>query len=260
MDMVLSPSLGNAGRRGSHFVSGGGQKVAVVSRHTRACPLVPPTCPLFGFSPLSVSPKRDGRRRVPLYRAAILLLQSRTRQTPPPRICDFPTSGNSTTFPLIPAAPSGHVVGAEMLSPDLLSPLPCASRLRHGHYHRRLLLRLSSTSNGDDPTRLTTSRDIITPFYSRFIGLYQLHCHRTVCIVAACLPGCRHRNRVAVPRLRSAPDSLSPRDALRHALVNQRRWFIVVVRLKIAELSGYCSRFSAVSERRQCNVKIPILQ
>lgn len=179
---------------------------------------------------------------------------------PPPRICDFPTSGNSTTFPLIPAAPSGHVVGAEMLSPDLLSPLPCASRLRHGHYHRRLLLRLSSTSNGDDPTRLTTSRDIITPFYSRFIGLYQLHCHRTVCIVAACLPGCRHRNRVAVPRLRSAPDSLSPRDALRHALVNQRRWFIVVVRLKIAELSGYCSRFSAVSERRQCNVKIPILQ
>lgn len=126
--MVLSPSLGNAGRRGSHFVSGGGQKVAVVSRHTRACPLVPPTCPLFGFSPLSVSPKRDGRRRVPLYRAAILLLQSRTRQTPPPRICDFPTSGNSTTFPLIPAAPSGHVVGAEMLSPIscLLFPAPAA--------------------------------------------------------------------------------------------------------------------------------------
>jgi hypothetical protein len=39
----LSPSLGDVRRRGSHFVSGGGQKVAVVSRHTRACPLVPPT-------------------------------------------------------------------------------------------------------------------------------------------------------------------------------------------------------------------------
>lgn len=38
------------------------------------------------------------------------------------------------------------------------------------------------------------SRDIITPFYSRFIGLYQLHCRRTVCIVAACL-GCRQRDR-----------------------------------------------------------------
>lgn len=47
---------------------------------------------------------------------------------PPPRICDFPTSGNSTTFPLIPAAPSGHVVGAEMLSPIscLLFPAPAA--------------------------------------------------------------------------------------------------------------------------------------
>lgn len=41
--MQLSPSVVKLSRLSSHFVSGGGQKVAVVSRHTRACPLVPPT-------------------------------------------------------------------------------------------------------------------------------------------------------------------------------------------------------------------------
>lgn len=51
--MSVSPSLIAPPRRCSHFVSGGGQKVAVVSRHTRACPLVPPTVfhpPTLSFS------------------------------------------------------------------------------------------------------------------------------------------------------------------------------------------------------------------
>lgn len=43
--MILSPSVIELTCYGSHFVSGGGQKVAVVSRPTRACPLVPPTPP-----------------------------------------------------------------------------------------------------------------------------------------------------------------------------------------------------------------------
>lgn len=68
VDMALSPSLGDAGRQGSHFVSGGGQKVAVVSRHTRACPLVPPTLSSPASLRSFVSRLSDGGDVIPLFR------------------------------------------------------------------------------------------------------------------------------------------------------------------------------------------------
>lgn len=110
VDMALSPSLGDVERQGSHFVSGGGQKVAVVSRHTRACPLVPPTLSSAFLSSLfRLSPKRRRRRDTPLPSpATVLLFYPPYDGTPPPESRDFPTLRDSTTFPFIPAAPSGR--------------------------------------------------------------------------------------------------------------------------------------------------------
>jgi len=194
-----------------------------------------------GFSSLRFFlPKRQGERRcTPLPR--VLLFHPSTRRIPHLESTTSPPRG--TTFPFVPAAPSGRRRRGEMLPLPLIpsSPSPATADTA---------TTIVFSSNSLPPPTATIppippSCDIITPFYSRFIGLYQLHCHRTVCIVAAWLPDCR--DRVAhVPRLRSAPASLhrATRSA-RRALVNQRRWFIVVARLKTAEPS--CSRFLAVS-------------
>lgn len=222
-NMALSPSLGDAERQGSHFVSGGGQKVAVVSRHTRACPLVPPTMSSrrrrrrFLSALRFVSPKRrrGERRRTPLPRPTGSPLPSPYATDSPPRVHDFPTSGDPTTFPFVPAAPSGR---RRRRRGETL-PFPLAPSSPSPATADTATTIVFSSDSLPPPTAtippILPSRDIITPFYSRFIGLYQLHCHRTVCIVAAWLPDCCDRvAHVLVPRLRSTAGRFSPpRDA-----------------------------------------------
>lgn len=115
-----------------------------------------------GFSPLRfVLPKRQGeRRRTPLPRPTGSPLPSLYATDSPPRVHDFPTSGDQTTFPFLPAAPSGRRRRSETL--------PLTGHCRHGHYHR-LLLRLSSTSNGDDPTHPTVARY----YHSVLLAIYR---------------------------------------------------------------------------------------
>lgn len=183
--MVLSPSLGNARRRGSHFVSGGGQKVAVVSRHTRACPLVPPTCPLFGFSPLSVSPKRDGRRRVPLYRVRDSPLAAPCATDPPPRSCDFPTSGDSTTFPLIPPPPPAT-------SPEL-SPVSCLLFPAPAAYDTATTIAVFSSGSLPPPTAtippVSPRRAILSLRFTRDLSAFinYIATERCVSLLPVCL-------------------------------------------------------------------------
>lgn len=193
MNMVLSPSLGDVRRQGSHFVSGGGQKVAVVSRYTRACPLVPPTLSSQRRLLFRLSPKRQ-RERETYPSLPVLLFSS------PYANCGSPTS--SPRFP--------HLGELDHLPFCARRTLwPPSSRQKRRSLSTLLILAtlpptrplpLSSSPPGSLPPPTATippvppSRDIITPFYSRFIGLYQLHCRRTVCIVAACL-GCHQRDR-----------------------------------------------------------------
>lgn len=63
-----------------------------------------------GFSPLrSVSSRlSDGRRRHPSLPCRGSPLPSLCATNSPLRVHDCPTSGDSTTFPFVPAAPSGH--------------------------------------------------------------------------------------------------------------------------------------------------------
>lgn len=190
--MALSPSLGDAGRQGSHFVSGGGQKVAVVSRHTRACPLVPPTMSSRRrrrrrVSLRSVSSRLNDEARddVPLYHGPWVLLSSIPLRDglPHPESMTSPLRETRPPSLLYPPHPLAVVAAAKCSPfPSLLPPprrplptrpLPSSSPPALFHLQRRR----------SHPSH--RSRDIITPFYSRFIGLYQLHCHRTVCIVAA---------------------------------------------------------------------------
>ena len=184
-NMVLSPSLGDGGRQGSHFVSGGGQKVAVVSRHTRACPLVPPTMSSRrwwrrrrrqrrrrqqrrrdGFSPLRfVLPKRQGERRCtplpwPTFSSSIPLRDEL------PTLCPrFPHLGEPDHLPfctrrtLWPSSPRRNAPPPPFL--------PLTGHCRHDHY--RLLLWLSSTSNGDDPTHPTVARY----YHSVLLAIYR---------------------------------------------------------------------------------------
>lgn len=187
--MALSPSLGNAGRQSSHFVSGGGQKVAVVSRHTRACPLVPPTMSsrrrLLSAPLRYVSPKRR-QETSPLSTVSRFSSSIPLRDELPTSSPRLPHLRGLDHLPFCARRTLWTPSSRQKLSHPLVLAIPSRSPcLRHGHYHRRLLLRLSSTSNGDEIPPVPPSRDIITPFYSRFIGLYQLHCHRTVCIVVA---------------------------------------------------------------------------
>lgn len=174
--MALSPSLGDAGRQGSHFVSGGGQKVAVVSRHTRACPLVPPhdvlptaaTAATVSLRSATVSsrPSDEARDDVPLYHGPrVLLFHPPFATDSPPRV-HFPTSGDHLPFCTRRTLwPSSRRRNAP---PPLRSFLPLAGHCRHGHYHR-LLLRLSSTSNGDDPTHPTVARY----YHSVLLAIYR---------------------------------------------------------------------------------------
>lgn len=125
-----------------------------------------------GFSPLRfVSPKRRGkRRRTPLPRPTASLLSSI------PLRDELPTSSPTTSPPRGPRPPSllypPHplaVVTAAKRSPfPFHSILPLAGHCRHGHYHR-LLLRLSSTSNGDDPTHPTVARY----YHSVLLAIYR---------------------------------------------------------------------------------------
>lgn len=212
--MALSPSLGESRRCGSHFVSGGGQKVAVVSRHTRACPLVPPTLS-------SRRLRRRWRRHSLLF--ALVSLERRHRFLP----CTLSSSP-------APAAPSRRGPHLHLRAsqpprhrPSRLKPLflrsaaPLSSSVATSATHRPLLriavppptatpapLPLSATRSPPSSPPAGRVHDIITPFYSRFIGLYQLH--RTVADgVSSFAARRRHRDRATFVSDRTSPGSLN---------------------------------------------------
>lgn len=217
--MALSPSLGDSGRQGSHFVSGGGQKVAVVSRHTRACPLVPPRCPraLLLSAPL---PSLATWQKTCTPSSATFGHDSPLFH-PPTRRGGFPTSGLSLPHLRGPRPPSllypPHpltvtvilvavvvVVEAERFLPGCPAiPLSFCLLGRLLHYHR---LVFSSTSIGGDPTRVP--RRVGRYYHSVLLAIYR-PLSTTLppngvyrCCLPAWLAGCRDRSR-----LRSAPGS-----------------------------------------------------
>lgn len=169
--MVLSPSLGDARRQGSHFVSGGGQKVAVVSRYTRACPLVPPTLSSQSTATSLSSRLSDNERETypSLHRFSSSLIPLRETDSPTlgPRLPHLgeldhlPFCARRTLWP-----PSSSSRQKRRFPLDPSRPPPC---LLHGHYHCRLLLRFSSTSNGNDPTRPTVARY----YHSVLLAIYR---------------------------------------------------------------------------------------
>lgn len=167
-----------------------------------------------GFS--FVSPKRQRETNPSL--PVLLFSHPPTRWTPPLRVGDFPTSSNSTTFPFVPAAPSGHRRRGRNVAPSRPLSSTALPPIRPLH-HCRLLLRFSSTSNGNDPTRPTVARY----YHSVLLAIYR-PLSTTLPpngVYRCCLPW------LAKPhsQLRSAPGFSPPRDAPRHTLVNQRRWF-----------------------------------
>lgn len=145
-----------------------------------------------GFSPLRfVSPKRRGeRRRTPLPRPTGSPLPSPyATWTPHFESTTSPPRGTRPPSLLYPPHPLAVVATAKRSPSPSPVPLPPPSPAAADTATTIVF------SSGSLPPPTATippippSRDIITPFYSRFIGLYQLHYHRTVCIVAAWLPG-----------------------------------------------------------------------
>lgn len=150
------------------------------------------------------------RDDVPLYHDPRSPLPSLYATDSPLCVHDFPTSGNPTTFPFVPAAPSGHRRHGETLPLPLAPFLPLTVHCRHDHYHR-LLLWLSSTSNDDDPTHPTVARyyhSVLLAIYRPLSttlppnGVYR-------CCLAAWLRS-RSQRSPATIRARFSP----PRDAL----------------------------------------------
>lgn len=133
-----------------------------------------------GFSPLRfVLPKRQGeRRRTPLPRPTGSPLPSLYATDSPPRVHDFPTSGDQTTFPFLPAAPSGRRRRSETL--------PLTGHCRHGHYHR-LLLRLSSTSKRRR-SHPSHRRAILSLRFTRDLSAFINYIATERCV--SLLPGC----------------------------------------------------------------------
>lgn len=181
----MSPSLGDAGRRGSHFVSGGGQKVAVVSRHTRACPLVPPTlssaavaAPIAAAAAAATAATTTASRSLVSSRSTDAAASSAAR--PPLR--------RPRCSPLT-ARPGPHYLGPPSLSRPsnhLAAPRRLVRALRNLRSSAPPPLSSSAATSPPAappaaaplaPSRSSRVRvrDIITPFYSRFIGLYQLY-------------------------------------------------------------------------------------
>lgn len=113
----------------------------------------------------------EARDDVPLYhdpRRTGSPLPSPYTTDSPPRVHDFPTSGDPDHLPFCTRRTLWPSSRRRNAPPPLRSFLPLTGHCRRGHYHR-LLLRLSSTSNGDDPTHPTVARY----YHSVLLAIYR---------------------------------------------------------------------------------------
>lgn len=122
-----------------------------------------------GFSPLRfVSLRRRGeRRRTPLRRPTRVLLFHPPTWTPHLESTTSPPGGPDH-LPFCTRRTLWSSRRRRNAPPPPRSFLSLAGHCRHGHYHR-LLLRLSSTSNGDDPTHPTVARY----YHSVLLAIYR---------------------------------------------------------------------------------------